>query len=567
MLLKITVLTLLIILSGCGKQPESNNAADVNDVVDLAGEYDDSVVLTVGDRNFTGSVLAPILERLNGDSLMVNMKLEALINRMLILQNAHDRGYDSTREMALYFYEREREKLQNDWLVWILDQKVELPPDTVEEYYSQMGTMLVYRAITVKDRAHCDSLRQLVINGENMGDLAEEYSINTREAINRGVLGPVDMMEAFPGDYMLLRGLETGELSSLDSSYSGWRFLRIDSTYQDTIPPFAEIKDIIASRILGRLKMAYKDELFDSLRTVNNLQITEGIPELIASHFLENSQDYEPFTSEQENMVAYSFTGGRRTIYSLAENIRNLPPIGYNDPDDPDWIREYSWLLGLYDIMSMEAKQLGMDTLPDNVSYMDQRFSNQVLDVYYAEVIEPRLIPTEEKLLEIYEAEKDSLIIQEERVFKTISAVGEGQLDLFNRVMESGGDPFSMIEELTAVQSILAPGESIITRPMTVSDIPPPWNEMLFNAEMHESVTCSVSAEQLLLFELTEIRPEHIATFDESQDQLLAIFRSMEEEEVISGLVDSLRSVYHIEINRGFVDKFIYSDSLSIDQP
>ncbi len=567
MLRKITVLTLLIVLHGCGNQPENNTDAVVNDEAGLTGEYADRVVLTVGDRNIVGALLVPVFEQYQGDSLMVNLKLSSLINRMLILQDAHDRGFDVTREMELFYYERQREKLQNDWLVWILDQKVELPPDTVEEYYSQMGTMLIYSAITVSDRALCDSLRQLVINGENMSDLALEYSTIPGEVATGGVLGPVDMMEALPWDYMLFQGLETGELSSLDSSRSGWRFLRIDSTYQDSVLPFEEIKDMIAGRILGRLKMVYKEELFDSLRTVNNLQITEGITELIASHFPENSQNYEPFSTEQENMIAFRFTGGERTLYSLVENIRNLPRMSSNTPDDPEWIREYISLLGLYDILAMEAKKLSMDTLPETVSYMDQRFGNQVLDYYYAEVIEPRLIPSEERLLDIYETVQDSLIIQEERVFKTISAVGEEQLDLLERVIESGGDPFSMIEELTIVQSILAPGESVLTIPMSVSDVPPPWNDILFSSEMHESFACSVSVDMVLLFELMEIRPERMATFDESQDRLLPLFRSMKEEEVISGLVDSLSSVYHTEIDRGFVDSFIYSDSLSTDQP
>ncbi|NOQ22605.1 MAG: hypothetical protein GQ565_08155 [Candidatus Aegiribacteria sp.] len=564
---QIAVFTSLIILAGCGAQPGSNTAAEVNDAAGLAAEYNDSVVLTVGDRSFLGARLAPSLELLHGDSMMVNLKLESLINRMLILQDAHERGFDSTREMEFLFNEWEREKLQNDWLTLILDQKVKLPPDTVEEYYSQMGTMLIYTAITVGDRARCDSLRQLVINGDDMGDLAEEYSIIPREAINRGVLGPLDMMQAMSGDYMLLRGLETGELSSMDSSGFGWRFLRIDSTYQDTVLSFEEIRDVIARRILGGLKMAYKVELFDSLRTVNNLQIIDGMPELISSHFLENSQNYEPFTSEQENMAAYTFTGGERTLNSFVENIRYLPQMSSNAPDDPEWIEEYSRLLGLYDIMAMEAKKLGMDTLPAVVSYMDQRFGNYVLDFYYAEVIESRLIPTEEKLLEFYEAEQDSFIIPEGRVFNTICAVGEEQLDLLEQVLESGGDPFSMIEELTIVSSILAPGESIITRPMTASEVPPPWDEMLFSAEMHTAFTCSIAVDRVLLFELTEISPERQATFDESQDQVLTIFRAMKEEEVISGLVDSLGSVYHIEIDRGFVDRFIYADSLSIDQP
>ncbi len=562
----ITVITLLFILLGCGEQPPGDITAEIDGAADMALEYDDRVVLAVGDKTYSGAVLAPSLNSLNGDSLLVHLKIESLINRSLIIQDARERGFDSTRSMEFSFGEWEKEKLQNLWLIQILDQKVQLPPDTVEQYYSQMGTILIYSEITVSDSAHCDSLRQLVLGGADMGDLAEEYSIIPYGVSPRGVHQPVDMMEVFHKDYTLIQNLDIDGLSSVDLSDYGWRFLRVDSIYQDTIPPLADLRNVIEAKILGRLQLVYKEVLFDSLRTANNLQIIDGIPELISSHFSTNSRIYEPFTSEQENMVAYTFSGGTRTLYSLAENIRKLPPMSSSSPDDPEWIKEYVLVLGLNDIMAMEAVKLGMDTLPDVVSYMDQRFGNHLLDYYYSEIIEPRLIPTEEKMLEIYETERDSFIIPEGRVFNTLSAVGEEQLDLLEQLLESGDDPFSMFEEFSNVQGILAPGESIITRPLTASEIPPPWNDMLFSAEMHETFTCSVQIGRVLVFELTEIRPEHIATFSESREQVLTIFWALEEEEVITGLVDSLSSIYHIEVDWEFVDRYIYADSSLTDQ-
>ncbi|MCK5117069.1 MAG: hypothetical protein KAR44_10745 [Candidatus Aegiribacteria sp.] len=565
MVRKITVIVSLIILIGCGEQPQIDITAESDGAVDFTAEYNDLAVLTIGDKTFDGATLAPVLNRLNGDSLLVHVKIESMINRSLIMQDARERGFDSTPEMELSFELWERDKLLNIWLIQILDQRVQLPPDTIEQYYSQMGTMMMYSEIIVIDSVQCDSLRQLVLSGVEMGDLAEEFSIIPYGASSRGVYGPVDMMEVYYEDYDLFQSLETGELSSVDVSSYGWRFLRIDSTYTDTIPPFVDLRDVIASKIIGRLKLVYKEELFDSLRTVNNLQIIEGVPELISSHFSQERQDYEPFTSEQENMVAYTFTDGERTLQSLVENIRKLPRMT-SAPDDPEWIRETALVLGLNDIMAMEALKLGMDTLPDVVSYMDQRFGNHVLDFYYAEVIEPRLIPNEGELLEIYEAERDSFIVPEGRVFNTIGATGEEQLDLLEQVLESDDDPFSMIEEFTPVTSILAPGESTVTRSITASEIPPPWDEMLFSSEMHVTFTCSVEAERVLVFELTEISPERIATFSESRDQVQAIFLAKDEEEVISGLVDSLSSVYHIEVDWGFVDRFIYADSSTTDQ-
>ena len=566
MVRQIAGLTLLIILFGCGEQPEGNSTHEINGAVDLAIEYDESVVLTVGDKTFDANILAPVLNRLNGDSVLVYLKIESLINRSLIMQDAYERGFASTSAMEFSFTEWEMEKLRNVWLTWILDQKVQLPPDTIEQYYSQMGTILIYSEIVVPDSVQCDSLRQLVQGGADMGDLAEEHSIIPYGVSGRGVHLPVDMMEVYHQDYPLIQNLENGELSSIDLSDYGWRFLRVDSTYQDTIPSFEDLRDVISAKITGRLKLLYQEDLFDSLRIVNNLQIAVGISDLISSHFSQDDRDYEPFSAEQENMVAYTFTDGERTLHSLVENIRQLPPMSSYSPDDPGWIREHCLLLGLYDIMAMEAKKLSMDTLPDVVSYLDQRFGNHVLDFYYSEVIEPRLIPTEEKLLEIYETERDSFIVPEGRVFNTVCAAGEEQLDLLDQLLESGDDPFSMIDQFTPVTSILAPGEPIVTRVMTAGEIPPPWDDMLFSSEMYLAFTCSIGAERVMLFELTEIIPEHIATFSESQDQVMTIFLAMEEEEIISVLVDSLGSVYHIDVDWGFVDRFIFADSSSTDQ-
>jgi len=123
-----------------------------------------------------------------------------------------------------------------------------------------------------------------------------------------------------------------------------------------------------------------------------------------------------------------------------------------------------------------------------------------------------------------------------------------------------------MSDQFTPVTSILAPGESSITRVMTAAEIPPPWDDMLFSSEMHLAFNCSIGVDRVMLFELTEIIPEHIATFSESQDQVMTIFLAMEEEEVISALVDSLSSVYHIDIDWEFVDRFIFADSSSTDQ-
>lgn len=554
MLRTCSIFALFLLAAGCGGSSTEESPAG-----------DDRAVLEVEGETVTAGELAGMLENFRGDSVMVERRVNNLVNRLLILENARARGLDTTREFELYAWEREREKIQTVWLQWILDRKVPLPPDTVENFYSRMGENVLYTVISVNDRALSDSLRRLVLQGEDMNLLAQEFSTNRVEAARQGVVGPLDRMQVAPVDARLLEGLQPGEVSPVDSSRKGWTFLRVDSLFHYTPPPLDELREILGARIRSRLQMEYKEVLFDSLRTFYDLRVEEGIPRLMASHFPEGSLEYEPFTPEEEEMQAYSYEGGGRTVYQLAENIRNLPPAPDTDPSDPQWIERYAGLIGLYDILAVEARKQGMDTLPETVNYLRPRLNDHLLDIYYAEVIQPRLVSSEEEMMEVFQAHRDSLVVPETRVFHSLSAVGDQQLQLLDSIMERDIDPFGLTEEFTPVQSLLAPGEETLTRPIYSSEIPQPYRDIMFGADMEETVTCSVSADRVLVLKTVEINPERPATFEESQDEIAAVLRTEKEEEVLSALVDSLASVYHIEVDRDFIEGFIPEEPSSPD--
>ncbi|OPL17931.1 MAG: hypothetical protein AVO35_07165 [Candidatus Aegiribacteria sp. MLS_C] len=527
----------------------------------------DSTVLEVEGRTLSARRLAPVLESESGDSASVENAVRNLVNRYLILADAHSRGLDETREFQLYAYEREREKLQTLWLEHILAQKVVIPPDSVEEHYSKLGTMLIYSAVSVWERDSADSLRQLVLEGEDMNLLAEEHSINPMERARQGRVGPVDSMEVRADDTRMLEGMEPGDVSRVFALADTWRFLRLDSIYQDSVPPLPEVRDYIEARIAGRLRMAYKDVLLDSLRQEYRLEIDEPAVELVASHFIPGSMEYDPFTPEEEETSVYSYEGGGRTVYQLAENISRLPPVEGTNPSDPSWVKGYCRLLGVYDIMGARALEAGMDTLPEVTDYLDDRLSDHLLDIYYAEVIQPRLTPGDNEMMEVYEEHRDSLVVPETRVFRVISAAGEDQLDLLASTLEEGGNPFRLTDDLTLVESLLAPGESSLTRGMYASEIPRPYSDMLFDAELNETVICSIAVDRVLVFQPVDIQPPRPATFEESYDEIASMLRADKEEEVVSGLVDSLSSVYHIEIDRDFVESYIHAAPPSQDVP
>ena len=537
------LLGILCLSAGCGQQ------------------HPEDAAIIVGSETILQDRLASALEPFHGDSLLVNLKVESLVNRLLVIQDAQARGFDTQPEFQRNRLELENKQLRQRWLEWILLEKVELPADTVEEFHSKLGTMVIYTSITLDDSILCDSLRQLVLDGNNMGNLVELFSIDSYEMAVRGSFGPMDLMQVSSDNIKLLQGLEAGDVSPMLSFDSNWRFLRIDSMFQDSVPPFEEISESISRQILGHLRNEYRQRLEDSLVTVYDLQITSGVPELVAEHAIDTRGNFEPFSREQERIAAYTFAGGERSLLDLVEDIKNIPAFVSRAPMDHEWVESHCRTLGLYDIMAIEARKLQMDTLPEILSVINRQVSDELLDVYYINVIDPLIEPDSAQLRDMYEDSLPNLIISEQRIFKAVGAIGEDQLKTLQQILSEGEEPFNRLDDLTPLVDLVAPDETILTNPMTFNDIPPPWNEMLFGADLYGTVLCSLSVERVLVFGVEEIIPEHLATFDEARESLIEPARILNEEEVVSSLVDSLRSVYHIQLDREFIDGFIYADS------
>jgi hypothetical protein len=287
----------IAVLHGCGSSPAENTA------------------IAVDDQVVTRDELAPVLQRFQGDSLLVNLRVESIVNRILILHDARARGLDTLPEMQRFGYDTRRRRLHQSWLNVILEERVELSQDTVEEFYSQLGTIITYTGITVIDSTLCDSLRQLVLSGVDLGDLVEVNSVDPLERRRRGITGPLDRMLVSPEERNILSELVAGELSSVFSSENGWRFLRVDSLLSDSISPLDEIRGSIEGLLLGNLRDEYQSELEDSLRAALNLQMNESIPRLIADRFNEEAGCFDPFSREEyDTPVLRSSNPGRNLM-------------------------------------------------------------------------------------------------------------------------------------------------------------------------------------------------------------------------------------------------------------
>jgi len=500
--------------------------------------------------------LAGMLESVRGDSLRILDAVDNIVNSRLVVADAVARGLRDSADMQRYRYEREREQLQNAWLGWYLDSMVTLDADTVREFYAQMGTMVVFTVMNVQDSLLCDSLRTLVLAGTDMNDLVADFSSIPWDVQSQGRQGPIDLMRASTGDRLLLAGLSQGDVSPMEHFPSGWRFLKVDSTFAYTVEPYEDLRDYITDYILSHEMETYKQGMEDSLREANHLTVCPGIPELVVQHALDDTGAYSPYTPQQEAMPAYTFDGGSRSLISLVENIRSLPSPMPKSPTDAEWVEGYCNILGLYDIMAAEGRRQGMDTLPDIVSFVEESCTSHLFDLYYAQVIAPRIVSSEEELVAIYEENPGMFLVPETRTFRAVGAFDEEQTALLAELLASGIDPFTRLDDLSLLEGLTTPENPTITTPLSMDGVPSPWDTLLFSREIGESVVCTLGTDRVALLEVHEVFPEHEATFEESRGRIEQIFRTDREEEVISLLVDSLRSAYHYDVDMDFVRGF-----------
>lgn len=527
---------------------------------------DDSAAITVEGRSLSIEDIVQDLERLQGDSAAVTAYAEACRDRLLILEDACRRGLDSDPEVESAMYDEARSRLQYIYLQYKVGL-VPVPEDTILSFYAGMGEMLVYTAIQSDDSLTADSLRALVEGGADARVLAAANTVIQQDRATGGRCGPSDRMRLVGDDRILLAGLSQGDLSPIIHSPAGWRFLLLDSVYRVGVPPLDSVRTQIRDFIWAHLSEEYRHTLDDSLVEAYHLSINPLAPGIISSHALDPLGTFSPYSDSEAGMAAYTWDGGERTIISLACCIRNMPGQMPRQAGDSTWVADFCSLMGLYDIMAARAVELGLGERPD-VS-RDIRIAREgiLLEAWYDAVVRPRLAVSEQELMDTWNSNRDMLIHPERRVFRLVYAAPGGQVEMLGSLLASGGDPFSHLDDLTVPAAIMADADAALTRPLEAGDIPEDAREAAFSLAEGGSLACSLSQGGMLYLELEEILPVTEATFEESRATLEQLISEDRQEEVVAGLVDSLRSAYAWNVRWDLFSRFFEGNASIQDQP
>ncbi len=508
------------------------------------GGDETGAVIEVGGRELFPADIDHIVNRARGDTARVDFVVNSIVSRELILLDASVRGFYDLPESQRVLYEKEREVLIPVYYDYMLAY-VTIDEDTIQALYDQLGTMVWYTILVTEDSLTADSLRTLALDGYEFDSLVADNTIDPFYSQTLGKTSYKDRMLAIAADREHLMDLETGEISHPGRIPPGWMIVRLDSLTFEPPPPFEERRDWLRDFVYAHVKEQCKIALEDSLRNTLHLAITPGIGELISSHALDRVGNFSEFTEEEAWSPAYTWDGGERPVIWLAENVKNIPVFLPRDARDPEWVEDYCQTLGLYDIMRMNAIAAGLDTIPETASKIRRNQTDYILDLYHDVVIEPGINVTEYRFQLAYEENLESFLLPEARVFSSVTAADAFQVDLLYSILAEGGDPFDRIEDLTPTSILLAPGEQLLTDSLSRDDIPEQFRDLLFDSDYGEVVVCSTAVDSRIAFRLEEEIPERYASFEDVLPQLKDIALMQAEEEIVVGLVDSLKAVYH----------------------
>jgi len=527
-------------------------------VVSCGSSIPSGAVMVVGDRVLYPGDVTAAMERAGGDSTAVRVMRDNILARELFLYHAGELGLDTLREVRREMYERRREVLQSAYLQWVVED-VTISPEELAAFRDSLGIIAVYSSFFTKDSLAMQQFMARLDQGEYFNRLVAELTDDEFIRQTTGIIGPIPLARTNRPDYAVLRAMQPGQVSDVIPLSIGWRVIRLDTLYHEEQDSLA-LQDGSTERILFTLRReSRRQQAQDELVSEVNLQVSSSACSLIASRAQSSWGDYLPFDMEEEEIAAITWEGGHRSLISLAMNITYLPSQLPRNATDPDWIENYAFYLGLYDVQAMVATSLGLDTIPVNASLISKKQGETLLDEYYSAVLRDRIVIDEELLDRHFHAAADTMLIPEKRVYIHAAGQGSAQVALINRIFVSGEDPLNHADQLIFVPQLSASQASALTRPLGPEDIPEAHRERLMSLEPGEAAVCSIDTDFHVYFKLVEVIPEHAPELDEIRHVLEPRVRAEVEVLVISELVDSLKEAYRPYIDEAFFDSFIDS--------
>jgi peptidyl-prolyl cis-trans isomerase C len=291
----------------------------VSSACNILDSSEENVAIIVGERNITTDELKRDIKYMTsemgvtdeGVKYVIEPLLSKLVDHYLVLEYGRQRGITVSekelkseiqdiikdypdeavfRQMLLKRYldfEKWKEGLRQQLLVKKIMKKVSenISPVTFEEintYYEthrnefEQPRMVKFRQIVTRTKEEAKEIQKRLKKGENLGDLARQYSI-TPEAEMGGEVGWVSIGDLHESMEKVIFALPIGRISQITKTPYGYHIFEVQSKRAAGIKSLSEAMDEIESKLLLRKQEAFQERWLIQLRGLFPVQVDKDL--------------------------------------------------------------------------------------------------------------------------------------------------------------------------------------------------------------------------------------------------------------------------------------------------
>ncbi len=333
--------------------------------------------------------------------------LDQLIEDKLLLLEARNRGYDKEEEL-----QKKLESLRKDASIkhmygQLIVDKTEASDEDVREMWERLGEEVKARVITLGTKEEADSVLKELKAGTDFERLARENSIDTRSGPKGGDLGYVKW-DAYNDEFSgVLFALNTGETSDVVEVKGFYQIVRVEDRRKIEQKPFEEEKELLTEKVTVRKRAEaaqdFIDELKENAAVVFEDEVLSWIEEKAKSQTGDMRAALPELTPEEKEKILVRFTKAEWSIAEVLERFGpRLPPFSNIQSVK-------SGIEGLItgELLWREAKRRGVHKEKKVEDEVAERVETRLVRTMRREASQTDSKPTDDELLEYYEAYKN----------------------------------------------------------------------------------------------------------------------------------------------------------------
>ena len=190
------------------------------------------------------------------------------------------RAAGNTREK---FLEQQREEMMIDAYIAKQVQGILIPRSAARDFYdsnpkqflvpelSRTSQILIRKRSDARDRI--ENIKLLLAEGEDMAELAREFSEDKKSAPSGGNIGFFARNQLYPQYASLAFSLPIGTISEPVETEVGWHIIRVDERTPERIIPFEEAEERILQILMKRAQNERMDGIIQKLTDTAEIRV------------------------------------------------------------------------------------------------------------------------------------------------------------------------------------------------------------------------------------------------------------------------------------------------------